>query len=316
MVKNKKRKIIGKILLIFIVCALCGGTYICYKKPTIIKDTQNLIKSWINGSSKIKGYNAKSLIVVDRKYNEIFISKRETEKQLPASLAKLFVIEYAMEHCDLNDEILVKQDVLNMVKPGSSVANLKQTNYYVKNIVAAMLIPSGNDAAYVLADYVGGKLDASADTSEERVKAFIDGLNIYLKERGYENTLINDPSGFDYEAKTTVLDIKKSVDKLLQNTWFREMVSISHYNANLPDGSIQSWKNTNVFLDKTSKLYNENVIGIKTGSLEDDYNLIVLYKKHDKEFLICSIGSESNASRYDDVKYILDTIDESSYLKK
>ena len=38
-------------------------------------------------------YNAKSLILVDLSNDNIFISKRENEQQLPASLAKLFVIE-------------------------------------------------------------------------------------------------------------------------------------------------------------------------------------------------------------------------------
>ncbi len=67
-------------------------------------------------------------------------------------------------------------------------------------------------------------------------------------------------------------------------------------------------------LDPTSEYYNENVCGIKTGSLSDDYNLIVLYQQHGKEFLICSLGSQSDSSRYDDVNFILKTIDESYYL--
>lgn len=70
------------------------------------------------------------------------------------------------------------------------------------------------------------------------------------------------------------------------------------------------------FLDQTSEYYNENVKGIKTGSLSNDYNLVVLYQQHGKEFLICSLGSQSDSSRYDDVNYILKTIDESDYLTK
>lgn len=104
--------------------------------------------------------------------------------------------------------------------------------------------------------------------------------------------------------------------KLLDYQWFRDIVSQTSYTATLPDGSTQTWKNTNVFLDPTSEYYNENVIGVKTGSLADDYNLVVLYKMHNKEFLICSLGSQSDYSRYDDVNYIIKTINESDYLKK
>ena len=73
----------------------------------------------------------------------------------------------------------------------------------------------------------------------------------------------------------------------------------------MPDESTQMWKNTNAFLDSTSDYYNGNVKGVKTGSLSDDYNLVVLYQQHGKEFLICSLGSKSNSSRYDDVNYII-----------
>ena len=104
------------------------------------------------------------------------------------------------------------------------------------------------------------------------------------------------------------------VYRLLEYSWFREIVSQNTYTATLPDGSTQIWQNTNAFLDPTSEYYNENVCGIKTGSLSDDYNLIVLYQQHGKEFLICSLGSQSDSSRYDDVNFILKTIDESYYL--
>lgn len=72
--------------------------------------------------------------------------------------------------------------------------------------------------------------------------------------------------------------------------------------------------NTNAFSNPASEYYNERIIGVKTGSLADNYNLVVLYQQHGKEFLICSLGSESDSSRYDDVNYILQTIDESDYL--
>ena len=45
-------------------------------------------------------------------------------------------------------------------------------------------------------------------------------------------------------------------------------------------------------------------------------NEVVLYQQHGKEFLICSLGSKSNSSRYDDVNYIIKTIDESDYLSR
>lgn len=217
---------------------------------------------------------------------------------------------------DLEDIVPAKSEAIALTKPGSSVADIKVTDYYLQNLFAAMLVPSGNDAAYVVADYCGGIISKEATTSKERVEIFMENLNSYLQEQGYEDTVLYDPSGFDTEARTTVLDLKKVVEKLLEYQWFRDIVSQTSYTATLPDGSTQTWKNTNIFLDPTSEYYNENVIGVKTGSLADDYNLVVLYKMHGKEFLICSLGSQSDSSRYDDVNYIIKTINESDYLKK
>lgn len=143
------------------------------------------------------------------------------------------------------------------------------------------------------------------------------GLYVYMvQNQGYENTILYDPSGYDVNALTTVSDLKSVSTHLLEKQWFRDIVSKSNYTATLPDGSTQTWRNTNTFLDQTSEYYNENVKGIKTGSLSNDYNLVVLYQQHGKEFLICSLGSQSDSSRYDDVNYILKTIDESDYLTK
>lgn len=160
---------------------------------------------------------------------------------------------------------------------------------------------------YLLAVYHG---------SQERINVFMEHLNNYLQNQGYENTILYDPSGYDVNALTTVSDLKSVSTHLLEKQWFRDIVSKSNYTATLPDGSTQTWRNTNTFLDQTSEYYNENVKGIKTGSLSNDYNLVVLYQQHGKEFLICSLGSQSDSSRYDDVNYILKTIDESDYLTK
>ena len=215
---------------------------------------------------------------------------------------------------DLDSIVVADYGAISLTKPGSSVAQIKEKEYFLHNLFAAMLVPSGNDAAYVVADYCGGLLSPQAESCQERVRIFMENLNLHLQQQGYLDTVLYDPSGFDMEALTTTLDLKEVVYRLLEYSWFREIVSQNTYTATLPDGSTQIWQNTNAFLDPTSEYYNENVCGIKTGSLSDDYNLIVLYQQHGKEFLICSLGSQSDSSRYDDVNFILKTINESYYL--
>lgn len=120
-----------------------------------------------------------------------------------------------------------------------------------------MLVPSENDASYVLADYCGGILSPEMKTSKERIDIFMKNLNTYMQNHGYQDTVLYDPSGFDTEAKTTVTDLTTVVKKLLEKQWFREIVSQTSYTATLPDGTTQTWRNTNTFLDPSSEYYNE-----------------------------------------------------------
>ena len=315
--KYKKRRFHFGIFFIFLTAVMVAGVFFIpwVMKPENFRNEKNAIYSFLYGEFQQDSYNAKSLILVDRSNNEIFISKNENEQQLPASLAKLFVIEYAATIADLDSIVPASYEAISLTKPGSSVADIKTKDYFLHDLFAAMLVPSGNDAAYVVADYCGGILSPQTARGQERIDVFMDNLNIHLQEKGYSNTILYDPSGYDIDALTNVLDLNAVVNQLLEYQWFRDIVSQSSYIATLPDGSTQTWKNTNTFLDPNSKYYNENVIGVKTGSLSDDYNLVVLYKKYNKEFLICSLGSQSDSSRYDDVTYILHTIDESDYLR-
>lgn len=314
---KKRRFHFGVFLFLLTVVVIAGVFFIpCVMKPENFRSEKNAIYSFLYGEFQPDSYNAKSLILVDRSNNDFFISKKENEQQLPASLAKLFVIEYAATIADLDSIVPASYEAISLTKPGSSVAGIEAKDYFLHNLFAAMLVPSGNDAAYVVADYCGGILSPQTAAVQDRINIFMDSLNVHLQEKGYTNTVLYDPSGYDMDALTTVLDLNSVVNQLLEFQWFRDIISQSSYTATLPDGSTQSWKNTNIFLDPTSDYYNENVIGVKTGSLSDDYNLVVLYQKYGKEFLICSLGSQSDSSRYDDVSNIIKTIDESDYLTK
>lgn len=271
--------------------------------------------SWYkNMNEKIEpSYNAESLITVDLSNDKTIIHKNENKHHMPASLAKLYVIEYAMTLTKIDDVVSVDSSAISMIKPNSSIANIQAKEYILKDLYAAMLVPSGNDAAYALANYIGSIISPQSTKTEERIEIFIKSLNKYLITSGYKDTIIKDPSGYDETSYTTVLDLKKVSKKLLKNKWFRDLVSSPSYTTILNDGTTHTWKNTNEFLDINSYYYNEKVIGIKTGTMLNEYNLIVLYKKHNKEFLICSLSSQSNYSRYDDVNNIIKTLEKSSY---
>lgn len=210
----KKRKSVKIFLLIIILLAVILGIWV--SKPENFKKLKSEISDFLSGGKIEPSYNAKSLVLVDLSNDENFIYKQVNEQQIPASLSKLFVIEYANTLIDLDDVVHANYSAISLTKTGSSVANIKETDYYVKNLYAAMLVPSGNDAAYVLADYCGSIISPNTKSSKERIEIFMENLNKYLKEQDYKDTKLYDPSGFDTEARTTVLDLKKVVKKLIE----------------------------------------------------------------------------------------------------
>ena len=162
--KYKRRTSRFGIFFVFLTAVTIAGVFFIpwAMKPDNFRNEKNKINSWLNGIFFQDFYNAKSLILVDLSNDNIFISKRENEQQLPASLAKLFVIEYAATLADLDSIVPANYEAIQLTKPGSSVANIDAKKYFLHNLFAAMLVPSGNDAAYVVADYCGSILSPQA----------------------------------------------------------------------------------------------------------------------------------------------------------
>lgn len=264
----------------------------------------------------LNNYHGKAYMVIDRKYDKVLLKRNEHMKISPASLTKLYLIDYVNTFCSLDEEVLVTREVLNTVKKESSLAYLKLKKYSVRNLYEALLLPSGNDAAYVLAVYAGSKLDKNAKTVGEKKAALLKGLNKYLKANNYNDTVIYDPSGYDRNTKTSAYDLKRLTDKLLKIDWFRYLTKQDTYRATLPDGTYHYFKTANEFIDKKSKHYHPNVSGTKTGSIGGAYNIVALYNKYHKEFLVISLGSSGEDARYVDTRVLLNIIDNNkSYAK-
>lgn len=234
--KRRKKKRFGVFLFLLVVCIGIGIMFVPWAmQPENFREVKNKINGFLYKEDFPDSYNAKSLILVDCSDDEIFVSKNENEPQIPASLAKLFVIEYASTLADLDSIVVADYGAISLTKPGSSVAQIKEKEYFLHNLFAAMLVPSGNDAAYVVADYCGGLLSPQAESCQERVRIFMENLNLHLQQQGYLDTVLYDPSGFDMEALTTTLDLKEVVYRLLEYSWFREIVSQNTYTARQTD---------------------------------------------------------------------------------
>ncbi|MDO5723590.1 MAG: serine hydrolase [Flaviflexus sp.] len=248
---------------------------------------------------------ARAVIAEDLSTGKVLFDKNPDEKVAPASLAKLFAIDYASTMLDPGETIAVTSSTLDLVKPGSSMAGLVPGTYSVENLYAAMLLPSGNDAANALAAAVADKISPDAADPVQRQRIFLTGLAGHLRDRGYLSTNIDDPCGYDTTSRTTPMDVAKVTKRLLTYEWFREMTSAHTYSTVTPGGVTLTWQNTNFFLDPNSAYYIEGVTGVKTGSLGKNFNLVTRYQGQGRDLLIVSLGSPTPAARYDDAMNIV-----------
>ncbi|PKK40210.1 hypothetical protein ABB02_00497 [Clostridiaceae bacterium JG1575] len=308
--KRKKRALVLGVLLL--AALLAGGTYYSARlnEPPTPKVWTGSFAPQIRSS-----YQGKSLLVMDLKQRETLVACNESLEVLPASIARLFVIDYALTLAQPEDELTARPQALELMKKGSSTAELTEGTYELQDLLAALLIPSGNDAAYVLADQLGMRMLGNVPSAQERVDAFMKGLAVHMKKRGYTHTHFQDPSGFDSKAVTTSSDVCAVTLRLCQNPLIQELIRKPEQILRRGDGGHQRMKNTNAFLDRSSKYFNPRVRGVKTGSLKKNFNIIVLYETANRDYLVLNFGSPSDARRYEDLIPLLKALDERDAVK-
>jgi len=187
----------------------------------------------------------------------------------PASLTKLVTALTVMEYAGnrLEDEVTVEAADLKLVGANSSLANLTEgMRLSVDQLLSCMLIPSGNDAAYVLARYVGSLIDPSAKTASAKVSAFVKKMNEWSVSNALLNSSWKNPDGYHATGHyTTMSDMMIIVLRTVKNKHLNSIVSSGAKTITTLSGEELFIKCTNLLLDPDSAYYNPACTGIKTG---------------------------------------------------
>ena len=98
----------------------------------------------------------------------------------------------------------------------------------------AMLVPSGNDAAYALAYHIAKNELGEGYTATEYIDYFMTELSEYLIEAGYSKTnLYNDPSGASMQADSHLDDINRVALKLLNTILLKNVLEKANFQFKL-----------------------------------------------------------------------------------
>jgi D-alanyl-D-alanine carboxypeptidase (penicillin-binding protein 5/6) len=197
-------------------------------------------------------------------------------KLYPASITKLLSCYVILQHVKPETEVVVG-DALALVQPDSSVADLKEGDKLtMEQLIAAMLLPSGNDAAQVAAVAAGRAIaENEALDYTEAAKVFVEEMNRQAKALGMENSHFVSPDGYhDDNHYTSMNDLVTLCKTVLKNPTILKYTGMAKSTVTLSGRELE-WENTNILLDSEKEFYHPNTIGMKTGYTSKAGNCLV-----------------------------------------
>lgn len=245
--------------------------------------------------------------------NDTFVfTKGEDKVVYPGSTTKLLTALYVLSVLP-EDAVITPGNELTLVKEGSSIAYIRSGHKLtVSMLIEGMLIPSGNDAAYVLAAAAGREI--AGDESLDGVRAadvFMGGLNDYAKKIGLCGTYFTVPDGYaGREHYTTTEDMAIIARLASKNELISEYVSKPTADVVYASGHTNTWINTNKLLDPESKYYSRYAKGLKTGSIDDEYSLVFSFEFDDgREYIAGVFGANNKNARFEDALEIIKALE-------
>ena len=240
---------------------------------------------------------ADSAILIDNKTNKILYSKNENDKMYPASTTKILTAILVLENCDLNDVVTASYDAVMEVPDGYSTAEIQiGEQLTVEQLLQLLLVHSANDAANVLAEYVGGS-----------ISSFVSMMNTKVNELGLTNSHFTNTYGkHDENHYTTASDLACIMQYCIKNDDFRRIAgsascAIPATNKHNP----RLYTTTNELLIPNGRYYYSYLTAGKTGFTSPAKGCLVSSAyKDDLEFICVVLGCDyaNSTARFTETK--------------
>jgi D-alanyl-D-alanine carboxypeptidase (penicillin-binding protein 5/6) len=207
--------------------------------------------------------------VIDKDSGTVLFEKNADTRLYPASITKMMTAMVALDAYPLDRVLTVHEES----KAVGSVMGLRDGEQItVENTVKGLLVGSGNDAAYLLADsYPGG------------YQKFVDAMNARAADWHLTSTTFLNVSGVEEEGHlTTVRDLATLEKEAMNNEFFRDTVKLPHVTITDTTGTIMH------SLDSTNKLLGvvPGIEGVKTGWTDDAGECLVTQTTRDGHTII------------------------------
>lgn len=257
---------------------------------------------------------ARNICLVDVSKNKVLFSKESDEEIAPASTTKMLTALTALKFCDEDEEVEVGNEI-NLIAPDASRAGLQVGNRLtIKQLLEGLLLPSGNDAAYVLAVYTGRKIGDDQSLAEsDAISLFVEQMNKNAVKIGAKHSNFIKPDGYDSEGQySTASDLaciatafmkSKAGDGLLS-----DIVNKDKIRECFADNTDVTWENTNELINPDSNFYYKNAVGLKTGSSTGAGKCLISAVYKGDYLYIAVVMGDSEEGRFQDSIALYDAL--------
>jgi len=218
---------------------------------------------------------AKSVILIDVQSAYVMYAKNASDKIPMASTTKIMTAIVILEDFSdrLNDVVTISYPMIAV--EGSDIQLRVGEKITVENLLKGLLIMSGNDTAFALATYFGGK------------DVFVAKMNEKAVFLGLKNIQYNDPAGLDEESSSTAHDLAVLASYAMRNQKFSEIVRTRETTISSADNAItHDLKSSNRMLKADEQYYYPNAIGIKTGFTNEAGHCLVSAAEKDGHMIL------------------------------
>ena len=241
----------------------------------------------------------------------IYLLGDPTEKIYPASITKLMSIHLASKYLEM-DWQLAAGSILDRIPEDASVAKLEKGDICtVDMLLAGMLLPSGNDAAYLIATEAGREIAGDPNLSvDEAVAAFVAEMNREAQALGMTGTVYQNPDGWHDEGHYTNFNDLVTIAKVaLKNETVKNYATVAKITVTPVFGHDKEWINTNLLVNPETEYYCPYTIGLKTGQTNAAGScLLSAFDIEGRVYLIGVFGSPKYNDKLDDTLQLLNDI--------
>lgn len=221
---------------------------------------------------------------------ELLWARVQDEERSMASTTKIMTAIVVMDSgVQLDERVTVPPEAAKVGEAG--VGLVPGQGLTVRQLLEAMLVHSGNDAAITLAVHVSGSLDA-----------FVEAMNAKAIELDLRNSTFTNPHGLDEAGHhTSAADLATMARYAMRNQVFRDIVRMKE--VRIPAGSsTRRFDASNLLLGTYT-----GATGIKTGWTSDaGYCLVASAERGGIELYTVVLGTKTENARFVQAKRLLD----------